>query len=281
MTRTNQTVALTVLASVAIIGAASGQQSPQPAIPNFSGSDFGWLSIGTDFTGVPGGPQPVGDDPRHPHIGNFDARPGQRSSFRVGNLDNPNLTDFAKEGLKRTNDEVARGKAVFSREARCWPTGVPTYDLNQAVPVYFIQTPKEVVMIWQMDHQVRHIYLDVPHSQDPKLSWYGESVGHYEGDTLVVDTIGQNTKTFVDNYRTPHSEKLHVIERFRVINGGKNLEADIVMDDPATFKQPLHVTHRWRRVTLGPITESSCAESGPGFFDFDVEPIPTASKADF
>jgi hypothetical protein len=281
MTRQNPTVAVTLLASMAIIGAASGQQSPQTAIPNFSGSDFGWRSIGTDFTGVPGGPQPVGDDPSHPHIGNFDAKPGQPSSLRMANLDNPNLTDFAKEGLKRTNDEVARGKAVFSREARCWPTGVPTYDLNQAVPVYFIQTPKEVIMIWQMDHQVRHIYLDVPHSQSPKLSWYGESVGHYEGNTLVVDTIGQNTKTFVDNYRTPHSERLHVVERFRVINDGKNLEANIVMDDPVTFRQPLHVTHRWRRVTSGPITESSCAESGPGFFDFDVEPIPTAVKADF
>jgi len=56
-----------------------------------------------------------------------------------------------------------------------------------------------------------------------KPSWYGESVGHYEGDTLVVDTIGQNTKTYVDNYRTPHSEKLHVTERFHLTNEGKNL----------------------------------------------------------
>jgi len=274
-------VALTLLASVAIIETASGQQSPQARIPDFSGADFGWLTIGTDFTGVPGGPQPVSDAPGHAHVANAAAKPGQPSSFRVANLDNPNLTDFAKASLKKTNDEVARGKAVFSREARCWPTGVPTYDLNQAQPVYFIQTPGEVVMVWQLDHQVRHIYLDVPHSQNPEPSWYGESVGHYEGDTLVVDTIGQNTKTFIDNYRTPHGEKLHVIERFRMINDGKNMEADIVVDDPAAYRQPLHVTHRWRRVTPGPMTESSCAESGPGFFSFDVEPIPTAVKGDF
>ena len=60
------------------------------------------------------------------------------------------------------------------------------------------------------DHVVRHIYMDVPHSPNPKLSWYGESVGHYEnGDTLVVDTTGLTTKTFVDQFRTPHSDKLH------------------------------------------------------------------------
>jgi hypothetical protein len=63
-------------------------------------------------------------------------------------------------------------------------------------------------MLWQMDQQVRHIYMDVPHSANPRPSWYGESVGHWEGDTLVVDTIGQNTKTFIDNYRTPHTRKL-------------------------------------------------------------------------
>src|SRR5207248_630526 len=139
-------------------------------------------------------PLPVTDDPTHPHVGNGR---GRQSTFRVADVNNPNLTDFAKESLRMTNEEVFRGKAVFSREARCWPTGVPTYDLNQAQPVYFIQTPKEIVMMWQMDHQVRHIYLDVPHSANPQLSWYGESVGHYDGDALVVDTIGQNTKTYI------------------------------------------------------------------------------------
>jgi hypothetical protein len=75
--------------------------------------------------------------------------------------------------------------------------------------------------------------------QNPKPFWYGESVGRYESDTLVVNTIGQNTKTFVDNYRTPHSEKLHVVERYRLIEGGKMLHADITIDDPTTFIQPL------------------------------------------
>jgi hypothetical protein len=257
---------------------ALAQDAAKPGIPNFSAMTSAWLAMGTDFRQVPGAPPMVTNDEAHPHFGN---QQGRQSSFRFADLNNPNLTDFAKQSLKKTNDEVLRGKAVFSREARCWPTGVPTYDLNQAQPVYFIQTPKEVVMIWQMDHQVRHIYLDVPHSKSPKPSWYGESVGRFEGDTLVVDTIGQNTETFVDNYRTPHSDKLHVVERFHLTNGGKNLQADITVDDPATFKQPLKVVQTWRQVNPGAMTESSCAESGPGFFAFDVEPIPTAVKPDF
>jgi hypothetical protein len=280
MLKWNRAASLALLAAGAFIPAAAAQNanSGSAPAPNFSGMASAWLAMGTDFQQVPGAPPMVTNDAAHPHFGNGQ---GRQSSFRFADLNNPNLTDFAKQSLKKTNDEVLRGKAVFSREARCWPTGVPTYDLNQAQPVYFIQTPKEVVMIWQMDHQVRHIYLNVPHSQNPKPSWYGESVGHYEGDTLVVDTIGQNTETFVDNYRTPHSEKLHVVERFHMTNGGKNLQADIVVDDPATFKQPLKIIQTWRKVEPGPMTESSCAESGPGFFDFDVEPIPTAIKSDF
>jgi hypothetical protein len=267
--------------AIALLSGGFGSAAPATdgsAVPNFSSMANAWLALGTDFKEVPGTPAIVTNDASRPHVGNGG---GKQSSFRFADLNNPNLTDFAKAGLKKTNDEVLRGKAVFSREARCWPTGVPTYDLNQAQPVYFIQTPKEVVMIWQMDHQVRHIYLDVPHSKNPKPSWYGESVGHYEGDTLVVDTIGQNTETYVDNYRTPHSDRLHVTERFHLTNGGKNLQADISLEDPATFKQPVKMIQTWRQVSQGPMNESSCAESGPGFFDFDVEPIPTAKKADF
>ena len=69
-------------------------------------------------------------------------------------------------------------------------------------------------MIYSGDAQTRHIYMNVPHTKNPSPSWYGESVGHWEGNTLVIDTIGMNTKSFVDNYRTPHTERLHVVERW-------------------------------------------------------------------
>jgi hypothetical protein len=131
-----------------------------------------------------------------------------------------------------------------------------------------------------MDHQVRHIYLNVPHSANPKPSWYGESVGHYEGDTLVVDTVGQNTRTFVDNFRTPHSEQLHVVERYRLIDDN-TLEALVTIEDPAIFIRPVQVIHRWRRVQ-GPMTEQRCAEGEANNpFQHEAEPIPRADRADF
>ena len=191
------------------------------------------------------------------------------------------MTQFAKEALKKANDEVLGGKAMYRAKSRCWATGVPTYLLNPGGPTYLAPDTEEDHDDLAMDHQVRHIYLNVPHSANPKPSWYGESVGHYEGDTLVVDTIGQNTRTFIDNYRTPHSEKLHVVERYRLLKGGKTLEARVTIEDPAIFIQPVQVLHRWRRME-GTIVESTCAEgeiSNP--FNQDVEPIPTAEQADF
>ena len=116
-------------------------------------------------------------------------------------------------------------------------------------------------MIWQMDHQVRHVYLNVPHSANPKPSWYGESVGHYEGDTLVVDTIGQNTQTFIDNYRTPHSEKLHVVERYHLVEGGKTLQAEITIEDPGAFRKPWRIREVWDLAPGEEIAEYICNEN--------------------
>jgi hypothetical protein len=257
------------------IGAAPAQNATPP---DFSAGNAGWVSIGTDYVAVPGGPKPVTFDPAHRYVPNGS---GEQPTFRVADLNNPVLTQFAKDGLKTANDMVLRGFAMYARESRCWMTGVPTYLLNPAQPTFILQEPKKITMMWQMDQQVRHIYMNVPHSANPKPSWYGESVGHYEGDTLVVDTIGQNTKSFMDNYRTPHSEKLHVVERFHLVEGGKTLQADITIEDPVALREPLHVMHQWRKVQ-GPMTESRCAD-GESFNPFgqQAEPIPTSDKPDF
>jgi len=143
-------------------------------------------------------------------------------------------------------------------------------------PIFFVQSPKEVLMIFQGDMQVRHIYLDVPHSQAPKPSWYGESVGHYEGDTLVVDTVGLNNRTTIDNFRTPHTDKLHVVERWRLVDSGKQLEVLIRIDDPDTFYQPWSAIQRYRRIQQA-LPEEVCAE-GNRHFEYH---IPIADKADF
>jgi hypothetical protein len=119
------------------------------------------------------------------------------------------------------------------------------------------------------------------HSENPKPTWYGEWAGHYEGDTKVIDTIGFNNKTFVDNFRTPHSEKLHTIERLRLVEGGKFLEAEILIDDPMVFLKPLHVTKRARRVdaTLAEWRCSAGEMNNP--FTEGADPLPVAEKPDF
>jgi len=246
--------------------------------PDFAAGGAGWVSIGTDWEPVPGTAPPVTYDPAHRYVPNGS---GEQPTFRVADLNNPNLTDFAKTELKKANDMVLSGFAMYARESRCWMTGTPVYLLNPAQPTFFLHEPKKITMLWQMDQQVRHIYMDVPHSAHPKPSWYGESIGHWEGDTLVVDTIGQNTKTFIDNYRTPHSDRLHVVERFHLTDGGKGLQADVTIEDPVALKQPWHLVHRWRKVE-GTVIESRCADGemvNP--FGQNAEPIPTSVKPDF
>ena len=182
--------------------------------------------------------------------------------------------------MKKANDAVLAGKVAFTADARCFPAGVPSFLLFPANPVRFIQTPKEVLMIWQQNAETRPfiLFFNVPHSKNLKPSWYGESVGHYEnGDTLVVDTIGLSTKTMVDNYRTPHTDKLHVVERFRIIDGGKTLEDAITVEDPGTFTTPWSAVQRFRRVDQRPLEEDVCAENNLSYFGYDVAPLPQAN----
>jgi hypothetical protein len=262
-------VACTIGAGLA--SAAFGQTNA--ARPDFSSASFGWVNLRGGIVAMPGSPQPVGQSPSRPLVAN---NTGQQPTFPYADLNNPNLTPFALEGLKRANALADTGFAMYSRASRCWATGVPV-ALNSVVqPIFFIQTPKEVLTVVQGDQTVRHIYLDVPHSKNPKPSWYGESVGHYEGEWLVVDTIAQDTRTFVDNFRTPHSDKLHVVERYHLIDGGNTLEAQVTVEDPASFIKPVSVQMRSRKVQApGGIIESRCAD-GESFNPFGQkeEPIP-------
>ena len=114
--------------------------------------------------------------------------------------------------MKKDNDEVLAGKIAYVPVQACTPSGVPAYMLT-AGPFFFIQTPKAVLIIEPDEGQARRIY-ERTAFQGSETVLVRESVGHYEDDTLVVDTIGLNGKNFLDLYRTPHSEKLHVVERF-------------------------------------------------------------------
>ncbi len=248
-------------------------QSPE-SVPDFSSNGTAWQTgNGGEFAAVPGSPSPVRQDPAHPFVPNGQ---GKQPTYRIADLSNPNLKQWAKDIMKKDNDEVLGGKIAYTPASSCKPAGVPALMLAGG-PYYFVQGPKEVVIIMEGDHQVRHIHLDVPHSAKPKPSWYGESIGRYEGDTLVVDTIGLSTQTFVDNYRTPHTEKLHVIERWKLVDEGKNLQLAMTIDDPDTYNQPWQAVRTFRRIQ-GTLLEEACAENNQHLFDYH---IPIAEKADF
>ena len=207
------------LYTVAVLGPALSAENEQ--IPNFSPDNVtGWLKPpGDEFLPPASGPGPVKSDPAHPYVSNAVAR---QETVKIADLTNPILQPWVVEQMRKANEEVLAGKVGFTARSRCWPHGVPGFLLYPVHPIFFIQTPKVVVMVWGQDFQLRRVFLNVPHSANPRPSWYGESVGHYEnGDTLVVDTIGLNDKTYIDNYRTPHTAQLHVVERFKLVDGGE------------------------------------------------------------
>ena len=270
-----------LLAGGVLIGLAAAPASApvaaQSAQPDFSFT--GWLNEATfeggELIPVEGSPPLFRQDPAHPFVPN---NRGAQPTYRIADLAaNPNVKQWAKDVMKKDNDEVIAGKIAYTARSSCHPAGVPGFDLFGFQPVFFLQTPKKITIIYSGDQQVRHVYLDVPHSKTVKPSWYGESVGRYEGDTLVVDTIGLNTKTVVDNFRTPHTEKLHVVERWKLVEDGKALEVTFTVDDPDTFEKAWTAKQRYRRAD-GPMTEQVCSEGNFLLFDYGV---PVADKPDF
>ena len=201
---------------------------------------------------------------------------------RVADLTNPILKPWVIDQMKKTNDAVLAGKVPFIARERCWPAGVPGLDIyNRGQPVHFLQTLKEVLIVNELYASTRHVYMDVPHSTNPKTSWYGESVGHYEADELVVDTVGLNDRTFVDNYRTPHTTQLHVIEHFKMINGGKTLQVLVRIDDPGAFNMPWNAKQTWVRVHPGALIEDICEPNNDFYFGYDVAPLPHEDRPSF
>ena len=271
-------IAGAVLTGILCIGAAREGAGLNLAPDNTTAWVTGRLD-GDDFLPPPSGPGPVMSDKGHPYIPNG---LGRQPSYRVADLSNPILQPWAVEQMRKANDAVLAGKVPFIARERCWPGGVPGFLVDaRIVPVYFLTTPNEILMIVQNDALTRHIHMNVAHSADIKPSWYGDSVGHYEGDTLVVDTIGMNDRTFVDNYRTPHTAQLHVVERFSLLDGGNTLEVHVTVNDPGAFTMPWSAIQRYKRVQRAPMTEERCAENNNNYLNEDVRPIPTAAKPDF
>ena len=265
------------------------------AVPDFMAPGTGWTMINsnaTDYVPPATGAKPITNDPKYPHVGNLE--PGQKTD-RVADLTSPILQDWVKPQMQKYNQETIAGTIPFVATSLCWPGGVPG-QLLVPTTVYFIQKPDEVIMIWERDQLVRHVYLNKEHTKNPRPTWFGESVGHYEhGDTLVIDTIGfvEHPFSFVDNYRTPHTKQLHVTERWKITtvaaggrraggNAGraKGIEVSFTVEDPGAFTMPWGGMMRYRNEKAS-MEEFVCAENNGNHFAAEKYTMPEAKTPDF
>ncbi len=263
--------------------ASAGAEDAASKIPDFQlGPDMAWREIGDEFLPPPSGPGPVTEDPQHPFRSNGAVRLGQMPTYHIGDITNPILQPWAAEQMRKDNEAVLAGAVAFRPNERCMPGGVPEFVLIARIsPFFFLQTPGEVTIFNQNGPEIRRIFMDVPHSANVKPSWYGESIGHYEGgDTLVVDTVGISAKSYVDNFRTPHTDKLHVIERFKISADRKSMEDFVTVDDPGAFTTQWSGIQRFR-LEKREMRETVCAENNVNFFGKGALPMPVADKPDF
>jgi hypothetical protein len=279
---------------------ALAQGTPPDFAPN---AGIGWYAYNRLFIPPASGPGPVQQDPSRPYVSNDEFRvTGKQPTERVADLNSPILQPWARDVVRKRNELVLSGKYVPSPTASCWPKGVTAFLLSPMTqPMFFVQAPKDVVMILTSFSDVRHVHLADKHSDTVETSWYGESIGRYDGDTLVVDTIGMDDRTPVDGFGTPHTKQLHVIERYHLIENGNVLEANVHVEDPGAFTMPWNAIQRFRqyeaavrkvpveRLTQlasepeGPLREHICAEN-PNSFRFGgipAMPLPQAVVPDF
>jgi hypothetical protein len=303
MSRHAASLTVGVFASAIYLAGSLSPTAQSVSPPNFAPSaDIGWYAYNRQFIPPASGPGPVQQDPARPYVTNDEFRvTGRQPTQQLADLNAPILKPWAREIVRKRNELVLAGKPVNPPHASCWPVGVPGFLLRPMTQaMYFIQTPKVVVMILSSKQEIRHIYLTDKHSANIKPSWYGESIGRYEGNTLVVDTIGIDERTWVDGFGTPHTKDLHVVERFHLIEDGAVLEANVRVEDPGAFTMPWTGIQRFRQYEAavrqmpieriaqlasapeGPLRELICAENPNSFFaNQPALQVPVAVKPDF
>ncbi len=227
----------------------------------------------------------------------------------VGDYSNPILKPEAAEAVKKYRDLSDSGTVVADLHNTCWPEP-PPFAMAIQFGVNIVQQKNEVTLMYLLYNTVRHVRLNGSHPKNLNPSWQGDSVGRFEGDTLVVDTIGIKEAPFstVDAFGTPHSKALHVIERYRLIDGAvaaetqrqngaiyrasppygrgtidpdaskKGLQVEFRVEDEGVFTTPWSGRVTYRRL-IGDWPEAVCAEN-PHFFGADAA-TPIANKPDF
>ena len=242
-----------------------------------------WVTAST-YDAPASGPGPVMMDPAHPHHGHIAGvagQPDQEATPWVADYSNPILKPQARQAVKRITDEEIAGHSHVEHQTLCWPSGVPEIlNLRDHMQMLQSSSGKEITILYSRDSQVRHVYMNVEHSKNSPKTWYGESIGRFEGDTLVIDTIGLNDKTDTDRFGTPHSDQSHVVERYRVSDDKKALEVQFTVDDPKYFTTAWSGRADYQR-DRRPILETICAENNSASESGGPPAIPIALKSDF
>lgn len=268
-------------------------QSATP-LPDFSGI---WGRNSVDYEPPPSGAGPVMNKTRTFYM-------------RVGDDANPILKPEAAEKVRQAGAVSRTGVNFPTPSNGCtpWP---PLYGWR-ALLMQMVQAKDEVVIIYVGDQQMRHVRLNQQHPRNVVPSYSGDSIGHYEGDTLVIDTIGvkPGPLSMIDNYGTPFSTGVHIVERIRLVDaaaarrdyvqaqrdsgrvdedmGGatvdekypKGLQISFRVEDPAIFTMPWSGQVTYMR-SAGPWEERVCADMQTNFFTSEPVKLPTAARPDF
>jgi hypothetical protein len=226
--------------SAALLSQSNGQPPAQPAAQKAQTS-----VANTDISGV-----------WNAMRGNYDT-----ASFSKGD---PPMTPWGQAQFNAAKpSQGPRGVKLpetTDRVYKCFPPGMP-YIYLQLFPMQIVQTPKEVIELFEYDHMVRHIFIDGrKHPDDLTPSYNGHSIGHWEGDTLVVDTIGLNGKMWLDRVGHPDSEQMHIIERIHRVDD-KTLQVDFTFDDPKSYVKPWTALMRFRLRADWDIIEDICEDN--------------------
>ena len=277
---------------------AMGADTPA-RIPDFSGT---WRHGALPWLVPPAsGPGPVTNKSRRPDDGTSDY------SQLVGDYTNPILQPWAADLVKKKGDLSLAGEVFPSPSNQCWPEPPPYLFKHMAMQM--LQRPGELVMIFNEDHEVRHVRMHEPHPARVTPSWHGDAVAHYEGDTLVIDTVGIKADrkfAMIDLFGTPYTDKLHVVERYQLLDydavkgdlergakenwrpGGpgdpnykdKYLKIQFTIEDEGAFTTPWTASMVYRR-DFAEWPEVACAENPSGFYHDKDAGVPQAAKPDF
>ena len=290
--------ALVLALAAAFVTPTFGQSERAVSLPDFSGI---WQHANPGFEPLKSGPTSLVNRMRRPN--------GTGDILNLtGDHTNPILKPAAAAAVQKHAQYHAQDKGDPNPRNQCHLEGPPFVFTNG--PTRIVQGKDKVAILYQYNHQVRHVRMNAQHPAKVTPSPYGDSVGRYEGDTLVIDTVGIKVGKYsmVDWYGTPHSEALHVVERYRMLSydeakegferdakehnvpdgmpvanaQGKYLQLHFTVEDPNVFTMPWSATMTYRNVTGNDLdwVESVCAEN-TFWFPGQESDVPQATKADF